>query len=69
MILVTVGADAQHGMTVGERAPQRTPLAGGPPAGLVDVQCPGGTDAPQQVGVGLDQRGGDTLEDRVDRAA
>ena len=68
MVFVTVGADAQHGVTVGEGAPQRAPLAAGAPAGLVHVQRLRSADAVEQIGVGLLERVGDPREDRVDRA-
>ncbi len=68
VILVAVGADAQHGVAVGERAPQRASLAGGAPAGLVHVQRVGGTNTLEQIGVRVHERAGDALEDRVDRA-
>jgi hypothetical protein len=67
VVFVAVGANAQHRVTVGERAPQRAPLAGGAPAGLIHVQRRRGTDALEQVGVGLLEGVGDPGQDRVDR--
>ena len=66
---MTVCADAQDRVAIGEGAPQRAPLPSGPPAGLVHVQRPGATNALEQISVGIDERVGDPLEDRIDRAA
>src|SRR4051794_41848526 len=64
---MAVGVDAQHGVTVGKGAPQRAPIAGSAPAGLVHVERPRRTDALEQIGVGIGQGVGDALQDRVDR--
>ena len=38
VILVAVGGDLKEGVAMSERAPQRAPLTGGAPAGLIHVQ-------------------------------
>ena len=68
MVFVAAVADTQDGVTVAECAPQGAPLAGGAPAGLVHVQRLGRADPLKQIGVGLDERVGDPLKDRIDRA-
>lgn len=52
----------------GESGPERAPLAGRPPAGLVDVERGGRADLRCKLGVGLFERLARALHDRVDRA-
>jgi hypothetical protein len=68
VIFVTARRDREHGVTVGERPPQRALGALQAPAGLVDVQRVGAADAVKQIGVGLGERIAGAGEDRVDRA-
>jgi hypothetical protein len=69
VIFVTVGRDRQDRVAFGEGAPQRAPLAGGAPAGLVHVDAGGGAHALQQIVVGILKCVSDARKDRVDRAA
>ena len=68
MVLVAVGGDAQHGVPVGEGAPQRAALPRGAPARLVHVEVLGGPDALLQVVVRVFERVRDARQDRVDGA-
>src|SRR5450756_2517621 len=66
--VATLG-DAEERLLPAEHAPERAPLPGGAPAGLLDVDGRGGADLAEQVLVGLAGRRGRALQDRLDRAS
>ncbi len=68
LALMTAGGDPEDGRLCGQRAPERTPLAGCAPAGLVDVDGRSGADLLGKLGVRRCERRADTLHDRVDGA-
>ncbi|MCZ7662873.1 MAG: hypothetical protein M5U22_08050 [Thermoleophilia bacterium] len=62
---VTTLGDTEDGHLGREHSPERAPLAGGTPAGLVDVEGPGVTNVAQQLVVGFGERLSGTTDDPV----
>jgi len=65
--VATLG-DAKERLLPAEHAPERAPLAGRAPAGLVDVDGGRGAHVIAKPGVRLLERGARTLHDGIDRA-
>jgi len=66
--VATLG-DAEERLLPAEHAPQRAPLAGRAPTGLVDVDGGRGAHVIAKPGVRLLERGARTLHDGIDRSA
>ena len=66
VIGVAIGSHRKQRVALGEGAPQRAPLTGGAPAGLVHVQRPRASHAREQVRVRICQRLAGTGEDRIE---
>jgi hypothetical protein len=69
VVFAAIGGDPEHRVPVGERAPQRAAVAGGPPPRLIHVEALARANAFQQIVVRGVERARDPGEDRVDRAA
>jgi hypothetical protein len=68
LALVAIGDDVERRVAIGERAPQRAPLARLAPAGLIDADDRRVLDLGAQLGVWGGERGAGALAERVDRA-
>ena len=62
---MTIRGDAKDRGAGGEHAPERAPAAAQAPAGLVDVERRGAADVAEQILVGLVERRGRALQDRL----